>query len=620
MKSAFLFAFFWTNLCGFSQEPDTNSLKALIHHAICLYPDKTDSVQYYASYIATVSEKRSFNYGKTYSNRLKGTYHRFNDNFDSAIIYYQKFRADGIKYQIPEAKWLGTIDVADVYMNIGQYEYAKNIYFSVLKLTDSIVTNRREFGHLYNAIAGAYQYMALYDSAKYYYLKAIESDAYSNDTIRIAERKSNLSEVLMFQGNYRDAETYLKESFVFNRRNNLVDALGYNYLNLGRLYLLKGDFKNSENYYRTGLVHARLTTLKFKQADALNGLSALYKSTNNFKKALEYKLKADSVYWRSANEIKAQNFKAMEERHNKLKKEQENYELYLSLENESENRRELILVVNALVLFVILLGIAYYGNAKKKKLLSAKNDIISQQNEQLSKLNEEKNMLIGYLSHDLATPLVNILLCTRSMAEEFKKNPATEKSRRILKNMEETAESGYGFIRKVLTVESGEYRLSKISSEQVDVAAFADKIKQHFSESFEQKNLRLIIELGKEANFFHSDENRVMRIVENLLSNAYKFSEPGKRVWFSIRKEQAGTVLQVRDEGPGIAQAEQHKLFQPYTKLSNKPTGEEGSNGLGLFIVKRLADEMGARLELKSEQGAGTIFSLIIPTVNMHAG
>jgi signal transduction histidine kinase len=594
--------------------PDTVVLKNLIRHAIVLYPDKTDSIKYYADLIEAKSTSLSFNYGLVYVNRLRGSYHRFQDNYDSAIIYFQRFRDEGIKHQIPMAIWLGTSDVADIYMNIGQYETAKRLYFEAHKWTPKIVTNRKEYAHIYSGIGDAYQYLNMYDSARLYFLMAIENDAVTNDSVRISERKSNLSEVLMAMGRLQEAEKYLLESYNFNRRRNLIDAIGYNLINLGRLYLLKGEYSISERFFNQAMVAASKTTQKFKQSDALNGLADLYKERKEFKKALEYKWKADSIYKRSTFEIKAQNFKALEERHLKAKKEKENYELYKKLETEHKQSRQLYSLLIGLLLTLIVFGIVFFLYYKKNVLLAEKSAIISKQNEKLVELNMEKNGIISYVSHDLATPLVHIILSVKSIRKELEAGIVSDKVLKSLSSVEDASEFGYGLIQKILRMEESDFLPGAVSIEKVDLYSLINQLQELFIESFKHKGISLQLINNCPNQFVVSDHNCLLRILENLISNALKFSLPGKSVTLKVFCNKENTVIEVKDEGPGIQQLDKEKLFYRYTRLSNKPTNNESSSGLGLFIVKRLADEINVRIKVDSEPGKGSVFSVIIPS------
>ena len=101
--------------------------------------------------------------------------------------------------------------------------------------------------------------------------------------------------------------------------------------------------------------------------------------------------------------------------------------------------------------------------------------------------------------------------------------------------------------------------------------------------------------------------------MDNLVSNALKYSPPTSTVRLQIFAEAGCVVVSVQDEGPGINQEDQKKLFQKFTRLSARPTGGESSTGLGLSIVKRLAEAMSGAVQCQSALGFGATFTLRLP-------
>jgi signal transduction histidine kinase len=104
------------------------------------------------------------------------------------------------------------------------------------------------------------------------------------------------------------------------------------------------------------------------------------------------------------------------------------------------------------------------------------------------------------------------------------------------------------------------------------------------------------------------------QILDNLVSNAIKFSPFQRSVWVRIRMGSDGyLIFEVEDQGPGIRPEEQAKLFKTFQRLSATPTGGETSTGLGLSIVKAIASQLGGEISVLSEFGKGATFTLKIP-------
>ena len=104
------------------------------------------------------------------------------------------------------------------------------------------------------------------------------------------------------------------------------------------------------------------------------------------------------------------------------------------------------------------------------------------------------------------------------------------------------------------------------------------------------------------------DERFVVQVIENLLSNAIKFSPTGKAVYVGLSNKYEKSLLEIKDEGPGLSDEDKAMLFQRFQRLSAKPTANESSTGLGLSIVKKFVESMGGRIWCESTLGQGATF------------
>jgi two-component system, sensor histidine kinase and response regulator len=129
----------------------------------------------------------------------------------------------------------------------------------------------------------------------------------------------------------------------------------------------------------------------------------------------------------------------------------------------------------------------------------------------------------------------------------------------------------------------------------------------------EAKSIVLTTQLPKGTVMVTADPEGVTQALENLVSNAIKFSSSGGEVAVTLHRPMAGMVkCHVRDTGPGFTAEDRTKLFRRYGRLSAQPTGDEPSTGLGLSIVKRLVDAMGGNIILADGTGTGSGAEFII--------
>jgi signal transduction histidine kinase len=103
-----------------------------------------------------------------------------------------------------------------------------------------------------------------------------------------------------------------------------------------------------------------------------------------------------------------------------------------------------------------------------------------------------------------------------------------------------------------------------------------------------------------------TDFNYMSRIMDNLISNAIKYTYSGKNIYVNLSESQHDVHISIRDEGQGISEEEQDKMFQSFQNLSSTPTGGENSTGLGLSIVYQLTQNLGGEIRVNSKLGVGT--------------
>ena len=127
------------------------------------------------------------------------------------------------------------------------------------------------------------------------------------------------------------------------------------------------------------------------------------------------------------------------------------------------------------------------------------------------------------------------------------------------------------------------------------------------------KNLGLRVEIAPNLPAAHGDERRLTQVLLNLVGNAIKFTDKGEVVIRASAANGSYTIA-VKDTGPGIAEADQAKIFEEFQQADSSTTKEKGGTGLGLAISKRIIEMHGGRLWVESRLGDGSVFSFTLPT------
>lgn len=206
----------------------------------------------------------------------------------------------------------------------------------------------------------------------------------------------------------------------------------------------------------------------------------------------------------------------------------------------------------------------------------------------------EKDELMSMVAHDLKNPIGAVRFSAMSLAEAgaVSGRTAVETLQHIISSSEEML----AFIERFLSRKSREADPAFVAVVPVDVAALAAEL-ERWQTSARRKNITLTIVPPAQAATVQTDPKALRQVLDNLISNALKFTPSGGKVEVQSHLSDHQVEWTVNDSGPGFAPEDLPQLFQDYTRLSAQPTDGESSTGLGLAIAKRLSDRLGARLE-----------------------
>lgn len=232
-------------------------------------------------------------------------------------------------------------------------------------------------------------------------------------------------------------------------------------------------------------------------------------------------------------------------------------------------------------------------------------------NANLCQLHQERADLLGIVAHDLNNPLSVIL----SQATFLRNEPVTSQAelRRSCDILLAAARQMHKGVETLLDLKLADQGEAGRRREPVDLAELCWEVVAASRAEAARKNIHLRAEVPAAPTLVAGDSQAFRRIAENLLSNGLKYSPPRKSVWMRLRVEEDLAVLEVEDEGAGVPPAERDQLFQKFARLSPRPTGGESSHGLGLFIVKRLAELFGGTAHFAPAAERGSRFFVRLP-------
>jgi two-component system sensor histidine kinase/response regulator len=231
--------------------------------------------------------------------------------------------------------------------------------------------------------------------------------------------------------------------------------------------------------------------------------------------------------------------------------------------------------------------------------------------DRLKQLAEDKDELLGILAHDLKNYLGGINMSAELMSRQIERFK-DERLAQLSDNMIRSSASAMAFVKEFLANSATDHGFT-LKPTSADLAEIATAAIAQYQEAARRKKIKIQTDFPAEAIFALADVFALDQILDNLISNALKFSPPDKSIFISIRPVNHHVECVVSDEGPGFTVEDKTKMFRRYGRLSARPTGGEPSTGLGLSIVRKLVLGMGGELTCDSVPGNGAAFTIRLP-------
>lgn len=258
---------------------------------------------------------------------------------------------------------------------------------------------------------------------------------------------------------------------------------------------------------------------------------------------------------------------------------------------------------------------------KEELLVRVKNQIdlshakqqIQEQANQILTINKTKDRLYSVIAHDIKSPFANISMLLSTIAEGYLK-PGTEEYDEILQSLNTSTKETYALLENLLRWTRAQTGDLDCVPEKVSVQELAENITRHLSPNAKKKNitLELLIEDGLHC---FADNMMMQSIVQNLVSNAIKFTPENGAIIVSGARQKDQVRIAVKDNGVGISEVNLKKLFSSDGHFTTTGTNNEKGSGLGLLLVNDFVKRNKGSLKVESEAGKGSTFTLYLPAV-----
>jgi PAS domain S-box-containing protein len=212
------------------------------------------------------------------------------------------------------------------------------------------------------------------------------------------------------------------------------------------------------------------------------------------------------------------------------------------------------------------------------------------------------------LIHELKTPLTTILASVELLTDEGK----NEQESKLLGCISRGSLTMNKRVDTLLDLVKGEMNMLELNFSEVDPLQLLRRMADDMTLVASSRGLILDIELPSSLPLVWADEGRLEQVLQNLLTNAFKWSKEGGRVTLRAKEEDIALIVEVKDTGPGITKENQQKIFKPYYRITAE-SRVVGGLGLGLALCKTILDSHSGEIWVESEEGKGSTFIFSIP-------
>ena len=266
--------------------------------------------------------------------------------------------------------------------------------------------------------------------------------------------------------------------------------------------------------------------------------------------------------------------------------------------------------------------------SKKNNELRSAQLLLEERAKELENINKYKSEFLANMSHELRTPLNSLLILSKMLAENKESN-LTEKQVKFASTIFSAGTELLELINDILDLSKVEAGKMVLNFEDFEPKSLANYIKQNYEHLANEKKLYLKTQVADNLpQYIRSDRQKVEQIMKNLISNALKFTQEGG-ITIDIGKPSSDVKLNdlsydqticicVADTGIGIPIEKQQLIFEAFQQADGTTSRKHGGTGLGLSISKEFTRILGGEIQVQSEEGKGTIFSLFLP-VNIAA-
>lgn len=530
------------------------------------------------------------------------------------------------------------------YKSLSELYRSQQNYEKALEMTDKAFDIRVATNNITGQVsiliemAEIYQFKGNYNKAFDYYLQAKVKAESIEDKVSIASIDLGISKLYASQQKYIEALIFGSKAELAAIQTSNFELISQIILQLGKVAFEQQNYSKAKTSFLKIVEQSDKNQILLLLKDAYYYLAEIEKLEKNTSASYDYFVKYTQIVQSLNNTNAARTIERLESRYDISQKEKENELLKVQkARDQALIDRQKILnisliaivgVISILLIFIAVLSrkrrVANMSLMERNEEIAAQREEISRQNDQiniqndrlqkrnteLASLNQEKDTLMNIVAHDLKSPFNRI----KGIVQLLDLSGLNDEQKTYSKLLNEISQSGIDLIRDLLDVNSFEEDRIKLEIKKVDVCDLILQKVKYFYADAKAKNIEVTTDIQDTKAYLYTDEVYLSRILDNLISNAIKFSDSNAKVKLGAVRVGQKVQLTIEDSGPGFSEVDKKNLYKKFTKLSARPTGGESSNGLGLAIVKTLVDRLEGEIVLESVPEKGSKFLIFFPT------
>lgn len=469
-------------------------------------------------------------------------------------------------------------------------------------------------GDCYNNIGMTYDDLGKLDSALFYYERAQNIYEQYNDKDAISDILNNKAGVYYKIGDFEKVLDLAMKSLEILEELGDEDKVASTLINIGMIYYSLGKYNKAVEYEERGLSiaekNSRYPYIRFGYKSLADAYAVIGDYQKAFSAQKKYAAANDTIF----NRNMAQAISEMQAKYETEKIEQQVKLL------KTENQLAVIqinkgrILIFAFLIVIILGSIIAIILVRQNKYKSRLNKDLESKNTELSLLNATKNKFFAIVSHDIKNPLSGFKAITSSLDESFHEM-SEDNVKKYIKLLRNSSEQLNELLKGLLSWAALLSSNKGIDVKEVQLSGVINEIVKLVNDDCVSKGIELNVNTCDLPKVY-VDENMLLAIVRNIVSNAIKFTPSGGKIEISLSHQNNRNMVLIEDTGIGIEQHDINKLFRIDADTKKIGNSKEKGAGLGLILAKEMADRCNIEIDVKSEFGKGTTFALSIPVNN----